>query len=40
MHLVATEEKVPFYLFTYGFNIERINIKEKKKLLEVLIHLS
>ena len=40
MFLVATEEKVPFYLLTYGFNIERINIKEKKKLLEVLIHLS
>ena len=40
MHLVATEEKVTFYLLTYGFNIERINIKEKKKLLEVLIHLS
>ena len=38
MHLVATGEKV--VLFTYGFNIKRKNIKEKKEVLEVLIHLS
>ena len=29
MHLVAIEEKVAFYLLTYGFNIKK-NIKEKK----------
>ena len=28
MHLVAIEEKVAFYLLTYGFNIKRKNIKE------------
>ena len=27
-------------LFTYGFNIKRKNIKEKKEVLEVLIHFS
>ena len=40
MHLVAIEEKVAFYLLTYGFNIKRKNIKEKKEALDVLIHLS
>ena len=40
MHLVAMEEKVAFYLFTYEFNIKRKNIKEKKEVLKVLIHLS
>ena len=40
MHLVAIEEKVAFYLLTYGFNIKRKNIKEKKVVLEVLIQLS
>ena len=40
MHLVAIEEKVAFYLLTYGFNIKRNNIREKKAVLEVLIHLS
>ena len=40
MHLNPTEEKVAFYLLTYGFNIKRKNIKEKKEVLEVLIHLS
>ena len=40
MHPITTEEKVPFYLLTYGLNIKRKNIKEKKKVLEVLIHLS
>ena len=25
MHLVAIEEKVAFYLITYGFNIKRKN---------------
>ena len=39
-HLVAIEEKVAFYLLTCGFNIKRKNIKEKKAVLEVLIHLS
>ena len=40
MHLVAIEEKVALYLLTYGFNIKRKNMKEKKEVLEVLIHLS
>ena len=40
IHLVATEEKVEFYLLTCGFNIKRKNIKEKKEVLKVLIHLS
>ena len=40
MHLVAIEEKAAFYLLNYGFNIKRKNIKEKKEVLEVLIHLS
>ena len=40
MHLVAIEEKVAFYLLTYGFNIKGQNIKEKKEVLEILIHLS
>ena len=40
MHLVAIEEKVAFYLLTYGFNIKRKNIKEKKEVLEVLTHLN
>ena len=39
MHLVALEEKVVFYLLTYGFNLKRKNVKEKE-VLEVLIHLS
>ena len=33
------EEKVAFYLLTYGFNIKK-NVKEKKEVLEVLIHFS
>ena len=37
MHLVAIEEKVAFYLLTYGFNMKRKNIKEKTEVLEVLI---
>ena len=37
MHLVAIEEKVAFYLLTYGFNIKRKNIKEKKEVLKVLV---
>ena len=40
MHLVAIEEKVALCLLTYGFNIKRKNIKEKKEVLEVLIHYS
>ena len=40
VHLIAIGEEVAFYLFTYGFNIKRKNMKEKKKVLEVLIHLS
>ena len=37
-HLIAIEEKVVFYLLTYGCNIKRKDIKEKE-VLEVLIHL-
>ena len=40
MHLVVLEEKVAFYLLIYGFNTKRKNIKEKKEVLEVLIHIS
>ena len=40
MHLVAIEDKVVFYLLTYGFNIKRKTINKKKEVLEVLIHLS
>ena len=40
MHLVTIEEKVAFYLLIYGFSIKGKNIKEKKEVLEVLIHLS
>ena len=40
VHLVVTEEKVAFYLLTSGFSIKRKNIKEKKEVLEVLIHIS
>ena len=40
MHLFTIKEKVVFYLHTYGFNIKSKNIKEKKDVLEVLIHLS
>ena len=40
VHLVVLEEKIALYLLTYGFNIKRKNIKEKKEVLEVLIHLS
>ena len=40
MHLVVLEEKVAFYLLTYRFNTKRKNIKEKKEVLEVLIHIS
>ena len=40
MHLVAKEEKVAFCLLTYRFDIRWKNIKEKKEVLEVLIHLS
>ena len=29
MHLVAIEEKVAFYLLTYGFNMERKNMMER-----------
>ena len=29
MHLVAIEEKVAFYLLTYGFNMKRKNMKER-----------
>ena len=39
-HLVVFKENVALYLLTYGFNIKRKNIKEKKEVLEVLIHLS
>ena len=40
MYLVVIEEKVAFYLLTYGFDRKRKIIKEKKEVLEVLIHLS
>ena len=40
MCLVVIEEKIAFYLLTYGFNRKRKIIKEKKEVLEVLIHLS
>ena len=40
MHLVFIEVKVAWYLLTYGFNMKRKNIKEKKEVLEVSIHLS
>ena len=39
IHLV-TIEKVAFYLLSYRFNIKIRYIKEKKEILEVLIHLS
>ena len=31
IHLVAIEQKVAFYLLTYGFNIKTKNRKEKKE---------
>ena len=34
------EEKVAFYLLSYGLKIKRKNIKEKKAVLEELILLS
>ena len=40
MHLVTIEDKVVFYLLTYGFNIKRKTINKRKEVLEVLIHLS
>ena len=40
INLVAIEEKVAFYLLTYGFYIQRKTIKEKKEVLEILIHVS
>ena len=40
MYLVIIEENVAFYLLTYGFNIKRKIIKEKKEVFEVFIHLS
>ena len=40
MHLIAIEEKIAFYLLTYGFNTKRKNMKEKKEVSEVLIHSS
>ena len=40
MHHVAIEEKGAFYLLTYGLNIKIKKKKEKKEVLDVLIHLS
>ena len=40
MYFVAREEKAAFYLLPYGSYIKRKNIKEKKEVSEVLIHLS
>ena len=37
MHLVIIEENVAFYLLTYGY-MRRKNIKEKKEVLEALVH--
>ena len=31
MHLVAIEEKVAFYLLTYGFHIKNKNYKRKER---------
>ena len=31
MHLVAIEEKVAFYLLTYGFNIKKKKYKRKER---------
>ena len=31
MHLVAIEQKVEFYLLTYGFNIKRKKYKRKER---------
>ena len=31
MHLVTIEQKLAFYLLTFGFNIKRKNIKKRKK---------
>ena len=31
MHLIAIEEKVPFYLLTYGFNIKIKKYKRKER---------
>ena len=39
-YIIAVKEKNAFFLLTYGFNMKRKNIKEKEKVLEVLIHLS
>ena len=36
MHLATIEEKVAFYLLTYGFNIKRTNKKEKEEVLDIL----
>ena len=40
MHVVTIEEKIACYLLIYGFNTKRKNIKEKKEVLEVLLHLN
>ena len=39
IHIVTIEEIVTPYLLTHGFNIKRKNIKEKKEVLEVSLHL-
>ena len=33
MHLVAIEQKVEFYLLTYGFNIKRKKYKRKERII-------
>ena len=33
MHIVTIEEKVAFYVLTYGFDIKRKNAKEKREVL-------
>ena len=40
MYLVTIKEKNAFYLLTYGLYIKNIYTKEKKEVLEALIHRS
>ena len=40
MHVVTIEEKIACYLLTYRFNTKRKNMKEKKDVLVVLLHLN
>ena len=40
MNPVAIEEKVAFYLFTYGFNNKKKKYKRKERSIRILIHLT